>query len=169
MNFRLRVLAVSVILLCLSCADNSNEVVAIESEFIDTVAIEMPLFDTLQSSNFKVVLFDVNQSNELFRVFIQTDMNQLNNKDSLYNMICELSDFYALDSSAYISFFTEQKYANYKEELFTSDSLDQLVYEKWRNNYYVGEFEFSTREFIKYPASPNLDGRMVHMLITPCN
>lgn len=124
-------------------------------------------FDTLKSDIFEIAKFDL-VDDWLQRIFVVIPKEKTTDTLLIKDIICKLKAKYPLTNKSHISFFTEVKYADNKENLFEKDSLfyDE-VYETWLNSYYLSEYEFSTREYTTYPTS-SLHKRNVYLLNENC-
>lgn len=121
-------------------------------------------------SKFKVVLVD-STAGLIQRVFVVIDSNNIS---VIRNAICNIYENYQLTEKSNISFFSDEKYANYKDELFYDESrvfndenkyLPKEEYKNWLNYYYLAEYELKSKELVLFPAS---DKQKNEIQIVPC-
>ena len=103
---------------------------------------------------------------ELIRIFVVINSALVNDTTIIRQIICELKKSYPLDNNSYISFFSDKKYANYKDELFFNErkSLPESEYRNWLDSYYLGEFEFDTLTFKTFPVSNFMDRQKTYKI-----
>lgn len=115
------------------------------------------------NDKFKVVLID--STNKMIqRVFVVIDSNNIS---VIRTAICKICKKYNLTNKSNISFFTEEKYANYKDKLFNIDDkfFPKEEYEKWLNNYYLAEYESISEELTLFPTG---NREKLKINIVPC-
>ena len=109
-------------------------------------------------SDFKVALVD-SIDNEIQRVFVVIDSI---NMSIIKNAICNILENYQLTERSNISFFTDEKYANHKDEIFYDEAklyedenefLPIEEYKNWLNNYYLAEYELKSKELVLFPSN----------------
>ncbi len=120
--------------------------------------------DTLENADnltndFKVVLID-SIDRRIQRVFVVIDSINI---EVMQNAICDIFGNYQLTERSNISFFTDEKYANYKDEVFfiidddpfkdENNYLPIEEYENWRNEYYLAEYDLKSKELVLFPAN----------------
>ncbi|MFT5822092.1 MAG: hypothetical protein ACI8ZM_003348 [Crocinitomix sp.] len=105
------------------------------------------------SLNYQVVKTDQLESH-LQRLFIVIDSAEVNNAVLIQNIVIQVCANYDLDNNSRLSFFCDEKYADYKDNLFLGDQIEFAIedYYKWLDHYYLGEFEFATKTYTSYPT-----------------
>ena len=116
----------------------------------------------ISNKHFKVVSLDF-QGNDLLRIFIAFDSTEITNKGLIQEAICQVKKEYKSEY-ANISFFTDEKYANYKHELLFEDHVESNY---WLNNYYLGEYDGKTSKFSTYPSATSLNRKTTYLV--DCN
>lgn len=121
------------------------------------------------SDSCEVVKIDSFSSGRLQGIFIVIKSQLVFDTSFIKQTICKLKTSYPLDGKSSISFFSEKKYAGYKDDLFfnAQRSLPESEYPKWLENYYLGEFNSETSAYVTYPASYKVGKRKVFN-ITVC-
>lgn len=105
----------------------------------------------------------------LQRIFVVSNPENLSNQEELKTVICKIATDYIVNQTTSLSFFTEKKYANYHDlipELNVNEGGNEL-YTKWRNEFYLGEFNFETMELKTYPVADDENKKRV-IEMTPC-
>lgn len=128
----------------LSCSSSNDQNEISQKEEIHPELVEK---QNNQQPIYEVAKVDYH-GNFLQRIFVVISKDQVYNSDAIKKIICLLENEYSLDTKSNISFFSEKKYANYKDSVFTSfkepsgiSAEEKIEYEKWKNDYYLGEFE----------------------------
>lgn len=118
-----------------------------------------PTADLIKTDDFEVARLDYNQ-NRLQRIFVVIRPGNAADTTFIGQTIRSLINHYPVDDHTGVSFFSDKKFANYKDELFVAEGhpLPETEYENWRNFYYVGEFEFKTTLYMTFPVA-NRPGR----------
>ena len=114
------------------------------------------IFATIEKA--KISSYDVLSK----RYFVIIDSSIVYDYRVISHIICELTVNNETDSNTSISFFTNQKWANYKDLIFSNIPEKHPIeeYQNWLNIYYQGEFDFKTREYNTYPVSdPKMNKR----------
>ncbi|NOQ74026.1 MAG: hypothetical protein GQ574_18615 [Crocinitomix sp.] len=108
---------------------------------------------TNNTVDYKVVKVDQLETH-LQRLFIVIDSAEVHNAKLIQYIVIEVCANYDLDSNSRLSFFCDEKYANYKDNLFMGDQAEFSItdYYKWMNFYYLAEFDFATKIYISYPG-----------------
>jgi len=158
----LTLIIVSLAFLSCDCSINKNEISLDKFE-------DNPIhhnINTLENTDkvtpdFRVALIDSIDS-KIQRVFVVIDSINI---EVIQNAICEVSQNYRLTERSNISFFTDEKYANYKDEVFFMINDDPFKdennylpieeYENWRNEYYLAEYDLKSKELVLFPANVN--------------
>ena len=106
------------------------------------------------SLHYKVTKID-QKEDQIQRLFIVIDSADVHNAGLIQKIIIEVCTNYTLNSNSRLSFFCCEKFADYKDNLFLGDQTEFGIedYYKWRDNYYLAEFDFSTKIYTSYPAS----------------
>ena len=106
----------------------------------------------VEINNAEIVKIDKYNS----RFFLTIDKEILTDNSAINEIICDVEFWYETDSNFHISFFTQKKWANYKDELFKENSkFSKEEYKNWMNDYYLGEFDFNKRKISTYPTAEN--------------
>ena len=102
------------------------------------------------------------------RIFVVIDTKKVHDSSVINKVVCEINKSPAVQR-ADISFFSDKKYAGYKDVLFFSKEsmLPEDEYPDWRNKYYLGEFEKSTNTYTAFPAAVTNVNKKVYRL-KPC-
>lgn len=123
-------------------------------ELVDN--IKAPGRDTgfIESDIFEIANLDY-QGGWLQRIFVAIHPGSVNDTAMIRQAICILKNHYPLGSKSNISFFSDKKYANYKDILFmhSKSPLPQSEYKNWMESYYLGEYEFETNRYHTFPGS----------------
>lgn len=106
-----------------------------------------------QPKNYEIALLDFYKG-KLQRVFVTIDSTKIKNTELIKSIICEIKNLPQVESGTSVSFFTEKKYANYKDILFINEGHPQPIaeYENWKNYYYLAEYDFLSKAFRTYPG-----------------
>lgn len=125
-------------------------------------------------SLYEIVKIDY-QIESIQRIFIVIPTEKVNDQEHIMHIICDIKLTHELSTKSHISFFTEKKYADYKENVFEGmnslngmSSEEEVDYKKWLNTYYLSEFDCGTREYLTYPGSGN-SRKMKKYLIKECS
>lgn len=88
------------------------------------------------------------------RLFIVIDSAEVHNYEVIQEIVNEVCANYNLDNKSRLSFFCDEKYADYMDNLFLGNQTEFTVddYYKWMDHYYLGEFDFSTKVYMSYPG-----------------
>jgi hypothetical protein len=89
------------------------------------------------------------------RYFVVIDSSIVFDKKIIKQVIRDLEENNETSLKASISFFSDYKWANYKDILFINTPIKYPIeeYSNWLNFYYQGEFDFQTREYHTFPIS----------------
>jgi len=89
------------------------------------------------------------------RIFVVISYNDANDTSVIKHNIKEIKKSYQISNTTAVSFFSEKKYANYKDVLFFNRGhpLPEEEYEKWMEYYYLGEFNNKTNIYKSFPGS----------------
>lgn len=130
----------------------------------DTVNVEQKTFgidkenskvipDKTKYENFEIVSLDFNKG-RLQRVFAVLDTLNIYDTVLVQSIICQIQAEFDIDNRSNISFFSEKKYADYKNELFIMEGHSCPIdeYDNWRNYYYLAEYDFEISAYKTYPA-----------------
>ncbi len=103
--------------------------------------------------NFEVVYLDYHRD-WLQRIFVVIKPDNVYDTLIINSVICELKSLFEVDSKSNISFFSDKKYADYKDKLFTIKGhlLPKDKYDNWMNYYYLAEFDFETNNYKTFPS-----------------
>lgn len=132
------------------------------------------MFSACSLKKVKTDLFEVAKldfhENTIQRIFVVIEPNDVNDTLKIRQIICQLTDYYNLDKNSDISFFSDKKYANYKTELFMDDQhlLPPSEYKNWLSNYYLGEFEFASRQYKIFPEC-NIEHKQKTFILNRCS
>lgn len=124
-----------------------------------------------ESSIYQVALVDYHQD-WIQRIFVVIPSEEVRNVELIQDIVCELEDKYPVEGRSNISFFTEKKYANYKSDIFVSTGSEftdeeMLEYQKWRNDYYLAEFEYENGIYIIFPSA-EIAGKKKKFKLSKC-
>jgi hypothetical protein len=110
--------------------------------------------DQTDSSAYQITKIDsINGS--IQRLFIVIDSTKVHDFELIEEIILAVDQDYNIAPKTHLSFFCDEKYADYKDELFLGDQSEFTIedYRKWKNYYYLGEFDYETNEYLSYPAN----------------
>jgi hypothetical protein len=130
------------------------------------IALNPP--DDIKSDFFEIVDIGYHDSRAQ-TIFVVISPKNVNDTSIIKQIINAVKQTYPLANKSSISFFSEKKYANYKTELFTDETslLPKTEYQKWKDNYYLGEYEFKTTEYKTFPASSKWRNQKTYHIILP--
>lgn len=161
-------ITLTILTLALLCACSENQQDASPTKSIST-AIHQPALeettndnqvDTLESENFQIAFFDFHKG-ALTRLFIVIPENRVNDYELISEIVCDIENHYEVYDHTSLSFFSDMKYAGYKDDLFINEShpLEMAEYDKWMDSYYMAEFQYGSRDYQTYPVTQNMDKR----------
>lgn len=103
--------------------------------------------------NYEVVKIDKKEDG-IDRLFIVIDSADVHNTALIQKIVVEVCANYTLDNNSRLSFFCCEEFADYKDNLFLGDQTEFGIedYYKWRNHYYLAEFDFTSKIYTSYPA-----------------
>ncbi len=117
------------------------------------------LFNIAQNTKIKGApnyeISKVDDSNgHIQRVFVVINSSSVYDTSQISRITFSLKSQYALDNKSNISFFSDRRYADYKDNLFdgTSPSLSMSEYKNWLDLYYLGEYSFESNQYATFPA-----------------
>jgi hypothetical protein len=155
-----------------ACSDNNKHT---QTSDVKTDSAKQTLVKTINKSEksrhfiksdfFEIVNIDYH-GDLLQRIFVVIPPDKVNDTSIIKQTICVLTKSYPLNNKSNISFFSDKKYANYKTELFMDGKnlMPQTEYKNWLNDYYLGEYEFETKEYKTFPVSSKMDKRKTYRL-----
>jgi hypothetical protein len=107
--------------------------------------------------NFVVSYLDYLSPTSLQRVFIAIDKEKVNDTVMIQSIVCQIKELYNIPNKGCISFFSDIKYADYKDQLFFDENNSLIIgkeeaYENWMNYHYLAEFEFKSMIYSTFSA-----------------
>ena len=98
------------------------------------------------------------------RVFVVINPSSVYDTSQVRQVILSVKSRYVLDSKSSVSFFSDRRYADYKDNLFdgTSPSLSMSEYKNWLDLYYLGEYSFESNQYITFPACAQTNKQKVY-------
>lgn len=151
--------SISLLIFCGCNNDNAtvNKIENIPDAQIDTVEKNSnTIVSDLIKLNFCEVVRLEYYNRSLQRIFVVISPDAAGDILLIQQAICTFQSVYPVDNHiSNVSFFSDKKFAGYKDELFfsTDKSLPKHEYAKWLDFYYLGEFNFQAMEYVTYPAS----------------
>lgn len=121
-----------------------------------------PAADLIKTDDFEVARLDYSQ-HRLQRIFVVIRPGKAADTSLIRQTACTLKNHYPVDDHTNISFFSDKKYANYKDELFVVEG-QETEYENWQDSCYLGEFEFETTLYTAFPLSSKPGRQAVYTL-----
>lgn len=162
------------IILCFSCEESTikktrGQVIVEEINNLDrnSTKSQTKVNPTKETKvNYEVIRHDEISD----RYFVVLDSNLVYNYELITQMICELSSQNDVTLNSDISFFSEIKWADYKDILFSNPDkkYPKEEYQKWLNSYYLGEFDFKNRVYRAYPVSQPESNKRKNRIIKEC-
>ena len=116
------------------------------------IALNPPV--NIKSDIFEIADIDYLENN-IQRIFVVISPQNVGDTSIIKQIIDVLQQSYPLDNKSNISFFSEKKYAHYKTSLFTDEqhAIPKAEYQHWKDNHYLGEYAFETKQYKTFPAS----------------
>lgn len=135
----------------------TSEIKTPSSSTIDTNSQIIITPNSLQDSKFnqvEVALID-SFGDFIQRIFVVISYDDANDTSLIKHNIREIKKSYQISNTSAVSFFSEKKYANYKDVLFFNRDhpFPEEEYTKWREVYYLGEFTCKSNIYKSFPAS----------------
>ena len=102
----------------------------------------------INEGNFKIVKLD-SVNGRLFRIFITIGIESLLDSTEIKSVICDVKDRHVLSSNSFLSFFSDEEYADYLDILLYDENGDshfsreeRLKFkESYLNNYFLAEYD----------------------------
>jgi hypothetical protein len=145
-----------VFLLFISCSSedvSSNKSISTNKKAVPKINVsnKEPLFEVVKIDK---------HNDSIQRVFVVIPKEKNAELEYIENVICIIKGDYSLSSKSNVSFFSQKKYADYKDNIFISMNTpkgitpdEKLEYKKWRNSYYLAEYALETGVYQTFPAS----------------